>query len=242
MDNTFVEAVEKLVLKSTEVQEINGEFYSPVQLHRIKEHFKPESLKVNTLSGFLDYIHGNLDKLDFEKEVVIHIVSYNKVMLLSNLDDELSRECYIQAMPLNESKNFENWQNQEQFIINLNSQFVDTPDKKELLQFVSKIVVNDENSVSDDGISQKASLKKGLSGSLTEKKESKSIVKLAPYRTFTEIEQPISEFLFRMKMDSDKMPGLALFESDGNSWKLDAMEKIRQWILDNIKVQTLIIC
>lgn len=51
-------------------------------------------------------------------------------------------------------------------------------------------------------------------------------VYLAPYRTFAEIEQPVSKFVFRMESG----PKAALFEADGGAWKNEAILKIKEYL------------
>ena len=51
---------------------------------------------------------------------------------------------------------------------------------------------------------------------------------LRPYRTFLEIVQTMSKFVFRMK-DSGSGVDCALFNADGGAWKLDAMNSIRKY-------------
>lgn len=79
---------------------------------------------------------------------------------------------------------------------------------------------------SDDGISQKATVKTGIAS------KGDAIVpnpvKLQPYRTFHEVEQPMSEFIFRMK--SDDGVRCALFEADGGAWENVAMKKIKEYL------------
>jgi hypothetical protein len=59
----------------------------------------------------------------------------------------------------------------------------------------------------------------------------KSRVTLAPFRTFTEVEQPASDFIFRAKqMKPDSLPQLALFEADGGKWRLAAIENIAAFL------------
>jgi|SRR5579859_1922838 len=54
----------------------------------------------------------------------------------------------------------------------------------------------------------------------------KNLVQLAPYRTFRDIEQPVSTFLFRIQQSGENMPTFALFEADGGAWKIEAVQKI----------------
>lgn len=52
------------------------------------------------------------------------------------------------------------------------------------------------------------------------------IVTLAPYRTFQEVEQPVSQFVFRV----DNKRNVTLAEADGGMWKLDARRTVKQYL------------
>ena len=54
-------------------------------------------------------------------------------------------------------------------------------------------------------------------------------VRLRPYRTFGEIEQPESAYVFRIK-DSERGPAFKLVEADGGLWKNDAMKRIKEYM------------
>lgn len=56
-------------------------------------------------------------------------------------------------------------------------------------------------------------------------------VTLAPYRTFPEIEQVESKFIFRMK----EGPRAAIFEADGGAWKNETMFLIKEYLKDELK-------
>lgn len=79
---------------------------------------------------------------------------------------------------------------------------------------------------SDDGVSQKTTIKSGV--------ELADVivpnpVKLRPYRTFAEIEQPESSYVFRIK-DSERGPAFKLVEADGGLWKNATMKKIKEYL------------
>lgn len=61
-----------------------------------------------------------------------------------------------------------------------------------------------------------------------------SPVRLKPYRTFTEVDQPESDFVFRMKEDKYDGVQCALFEADGGAWKLHAMESIQEYLEEQL--------
>jgi hypothetical protein len=62
---------------------------------------------------------------------------------------------------------------------------------------------------------------------------------LAPFRTFLEIEQPKSKFVFRMRSGSES-PSCMLVEGDGGAWKMDAMLKIKAWLSEKMPGVTII--
>lgn len=56
-------------------------------------------------------------------------------------------------------------------------------------------------------------------------------VTLAPYRTFREIAQPESQFVFRLRGGVEgALPHAALFEADGAEWKLAAVGRIASFL------------
>lgn len=58
-------------------------------------------------------------------------------------------------------------------------------------------------------------------------------VTLAPYRTFVEVKQPESKFVFRMRK-SEEGPQAALFEADGGAWKIEAMQRVKEFLEDKL--------
>lgn len=59
------------------------------------------------------------------------------------------------------------------------------------------------------------------------------------YRTFLEVEQPASDFVFRVG-ESRGEPTFKLTEADGGRWKLDAMANIKMYLeaaLENIQCE-----
>lgn len=55
----------------------------------------------------------------------------------------------------------------------------------------------------------------------------RNIVPLRFYRTFTEVEQPETKCLIRLKQSAENViPNFALFEADGGKWRLEAIENV----------------
>ncbi len=53
-------------------------------------------------------------------------------------------------------------------------------------------------------------------------------VQLAPLCTFSDAEQPMRRFVFRLKGGEDGVSA-ALFEADGNAWKNTAIQNIKTY-------------
>ncbi|MGG1673296.1 hypothetical protein ACIFOE_22195 [Paenibacillus sp. NRS-1783] len=112
----------------------------------------------------------------------------------------------------------------ESFNILLQSCFVPTDMNAALLSIVGN--VKDEKVVNygDDGTSQQVTAKVGIA--TVEAVKLPNPVYLKPFRTFVEIEQPESAFVFRMKDG----PSAAIFEADGGEWKLRAIAAIKDYL------------
>jgi hypothetical protein len=52
---------------------------------------------------------------------------------------------------------------------------------------------------------------------------------LKPFRTFTEVDQPASPFVVRIREDCGSID-VALFEADGGSWRNDARYLIKEFL------------
>ncbi|WP_306600722.1 hypothetical protein [Geothrix sp. 21YS21S-2] len=188
---------------------------------------EPKLVSVNTLAGFADLIRANLENEDFPFEYLIHVESETTVALKAKETDEYGRRLVlIRAQPVTFDKfKFGQWLDQETFAIAVASLFAETPDKDYVINLASSLT-NEATSTSDDnGFTQKATVKAGLSHKA--QVTIKPRVALAPFRTFPEVAQPVSEFVFRARI-TDSGPALMLIEADGGRWKVDAMKTIRE--------------
>lgn len=236
----IVKDFQNLVERSLTVQ-IGDEIYSTQKLHKVVNDLKPQTLEVETLTGFADYINSNVDKNSKDRLFIV-VESHVEVSLYENLDREsMSRKKYITAALKHGSNiQFCQYYSNEDFLIKLKSMFVSTPDREFLLRFASKMSVDESIKTNDDGVSQSVAVNKGVSGAIKEMEVAPSIVTLAPYRTFREIAQPQSDFLFRVKAERGGLPSCALFESDGGIWKLQAMKDIADWMRKHVEGVTIL--
>jgi hypothetical protein len=232
MDSTYVKEMERLANEG-KVVEKDGRVFSSLSMHPVFYEPRPAALKVRTLSALCGYIRSNVDQLD-RNNLLIHVESPEVVGLISNLNGvDRKRDGFLIAEFDGQKFKFDEWMPPEAFIIAVNALFIPTPDRDALLHFISKLKIENETNIIDDGISQAATARVGVKGGLTETASAPSRLPLKPFRTFREIEQPESEFIFRMKTDGGDVR-LALFEADGGAWKHVAMESIVDWIATDL--------
>lgn len=234
-----IEKIESLVdARSGLDVEINGRHYSARDLKPVIFEPRPEPIEVSTLSGFAAYIRANRDKVALDGAIVL-IETHDKVSLLSAFGgDRAQRTRYIQAQVDRALKvyPFEKYMEVEAFVVSLRSMFEPTEDLERVIRYVSKVKGGAAFSLDDDGISQTASVQVGVSGGLTGKETAPAVVKLRPFRTFRDIVQPESEFLFRMKLinTEERIVGCALFEADGGRWRNQALADIREHLVTEL--------
>jgi hypothetical protein len=119
----------------------------------------------------------------------------------------------------------------------MQSCFVQNEDTAKILKVVGNIKEETVRNIGDDGISQQVTAKAGIA--TVENVIVPNPVILAPYRSFIEVDQPESKFVFRMRSTGSE-PQCALFEADGGAWKLDAMYLIKGFLtkhLEGIDIQ-----
>lgn len=181
------------------------------------------TLKVSTLTGLVDYIKANVDEL--KDELLIQVKSYDEVRLFSKLNIDRDRELYIQAEAiLPNNIRYNSFVDTETFNIMLQSSFVDTGDKAVLLKYTGLVQDEAVKSTGDDGVSQQVTVKTGVAS--VGQAIVPNPVSLAPYRTFPEVEQPTSKFIFRMQSG----PRAAIFEADGGAWRNAAIINIKNYL------------
>ena len=206
------------------VLEINGDTYCDKQLTRYHRFPFAEAIHVSTLTALVDYIKGKPEEL--RASMILHVESPTTVRLYSGLIDERKREHLIRAEAIINQFSFDHAYDQERFLIELQANFLETEDLKTIMQVAGNIKSGTTANYSDDGVSQKTTVKMGV--------ELNDVivpnpVKLRPYRTFAEIEQPESSYVFRI-MDTDRGPAFKLVEADGGLWKNGTMKKIKEYL------------
>lgn len=207
------------------ILEIEGRTYCNKSLQRYHNFPMASELRVNTLTAMVDYIKGKPEEL--RETMILHIKSPTQVRLYSGLIDERNREELMDANAIVNEFRFDHYYDQECFIIELQANFLETEDLLKLRTVAGNIQAGTTANYVDDGISQKTTIKSGVANNTDI--IAPNPVKLRPYRTFAEIEQPESSYVFRIK-DTGSAPAFKLVEADGGLWKNATMNKIKEYL------------
>ncbi|MDD4390211.1 MAG: hypothetical protein PHW03_05345 [Eubacteriales bacterium] len=186
-----------------------------------------ETIAINTLTGIIDFVPSD--------NTMIHVVNHKEVRLIGkDFDNEnwLTRSTFLTALHESPVFRFGQFYSVEDFIISLQSMFVQDETTALILKLVGNVKDEGVSNYCDDGVTQQVKAKTGIS--LVSDVPVPNPVTLRPYRTFMEIEQPASTFVFRMQGGKGQTPSCALFEADGRMWRLTAIQSIKSWLKEKL--------
>ena len=186
-----------------------------------------QSLNLNT--SLVDYIKSELDRKD--DRLILTVKDEQTVFLDGQLEVNGSRERLAEVNAIVPAFSFDYFYHSEEFNIKLQSIFTDSSDREILLKVVGNISEDSVKTVGDDGVSQAVTINQGVASKVDVKVPNP--VTLAPYRTFNEVAQPESKFVFRMK----EGPRCALFEADGGIWRNVAIKNIKNYFEKSLKAE-----
>ena len=212
----------------TIIKKFHGLDYSNEEFHPIAKP-RCEELSFSTLGSFAEFCNLTNQGLE-RKDLIVHIESPHQVKLVGKPDPELrTREVFAVAR-FDEAQifNFGKYMTAEEFIIKFQQSF-DTVEnaRADILALIGNMTAERVVQSSDDGVSQTVGQKVGIalkSGGAP----IRNPYTLCCYRTFSEVVQPVSPFILRVRQEGDgAIPSVALFESDNGAWKHRAMESIQ---------------
>ena len=119
---------------------------------------------------------------------------------------------------------------QEAFLVSMQACFTANEEREAVTFTASNIVNTQQATYSDDGVSQQVVMQTGI----TTKQAAivPNPVRLIPYRTFLEVEQPASYFVFRISEGRGGAPMFKLVGADGGLWKYEAMQHIKDYLMN----------
>ena len=189
---------------------IAGKTYCDKDLSRYDDEPMAEPIEASNLSSMIDYILSCTKEL--RESMIIHVISPTKVELYSGLNDE--------------------WYDQERFLIEMQANFEENTDLEAILKVSGNVEAKTTANYGDDGVTQKTTIKQGIASKADVLVPNP--VTLIPYRTFLEVKQPESEFVFRIK-DAGGAPVFKIVEAEGGLWKNVAMKEIRDYFVRNLE-------
>lgn len=229
-----IEKIENLVKRANraenEVVVVDGMSYWVKDHQPIIEDYRPETIYVSSLSAIANYIQENRE--GFKKDqIFIHVASPTLVDLYEITSGEMEQRTHIMHATLSNDCApfpFDQFLSTEEFIIGLMTRFISSEDQETTLKIAAslKSVKSLENS--DDGATTKYDAHHGVVCTAPDIKHIPQVVSLYPFRTFRQIDQPGSSFVFRYRATGTEIT-CALIEADGGAWKHEAMDYIETY-------------
>lgn len=221
-----IEKIQELVESRNKVKtiDIEGTTYTELALSPIKERIPHcDRMDFCNLEMLVENIRTELNDHILPLRV---LVKEREVNVYSSYDRYKDREHIFRAIAQAPEIEFNRYMSVEAMIIMLQTNFVDTENRNNLIQLISRISSENKIEMTDDGMGQKVAVTQGVSvkGTVTVP----PLVKLIPFRTFYEVNQPVQTFLFRI----DKNMNVALFDADGGAWKASCQDKVKEYLIE----------
>lgn len=209
---------------------IAGKTYCDKNLTRYDNEPMAQPVKATTLTSMVEYILNCKNEL--KESMIIHVVSPTRVELYSGLNAERKRECLFACGAETPQFRFNEWYDQERFLIELQANFEVSEDLEAILKVAGNVEAKTTANYGDDGVTQKTTIKQGIASKADVLVPNP--VTLVPYRTFLEVDQPESQFVFRIK-DVGGAPAFKIVEAEGGLWKNVAMNRIKYYFEENLE-------
>lgn len=221
--------VDRLVeLAAPKTYEIDGRTYSSEALRRIDPpKYKPEAINVTGLDSICKLVENEAKAVG--RKIFIRIAAYNKVSVFSTYDEQYERAYLYRCDADTPSVSTNSYIGYENAVIELRSLYIPNEDNNYLLKLLGSISSESKVTSSDNGVTQNVEAKSGIA--LQQNVQVKPRVKLRPFRTFIEVEQPESEFLLRISGKGE----IGLFEADGGVWRLEATRNVAAYFERELK-------
>ncbi|HLE60867.1 MAG TPA: hypothetical protein VI700_04970 [Thermoanaerobaculaceae bacterium] len=259
-----------VALARPQTVKVEGRTYATEQLTPVKDPL-PAALVVATLTGLVEYLVGappspevpaddgtvhvggprrfSLGEYDVRGLVpattgnllAVHVADPGLVDVVSTIGGAfVERPVLARAVSPNRCQfRFNSYLPQEEFIIGLLAGFVLTREAQPVLAVAGNLTAESTVNLLDDGVSQTASLREGVQRLAAA--QVPSPVMLRPYRTFPEIEQPESPFVFRVSKGQDNAPRCGLFPVLTEAWRLEAVDSIVAWLRERLPADVRVI-
>lgn len=225
--------------KKQEVREIDGIKYIWNDSDSCWELFEkqiprddpfPSVFHFFTLDGLIGYINENPEGLiDQDNRVIVHVEDESNVLLMSAPSKYNKVRHVIASTQAHVPRIlFGQFLDTDRFNTMLLSTFHQTEARDTVFTLVKSMTKKQTAQTTDDGVTQQITVMEGVA--TASNVQFKNPVPLMPMRTFSEIEQPESNFVLRVNKDAE----VALHESDGGAWKNEAVARIAEYLAIHI--------
>lgn len=187
----------------------------------------PETVMLNSLDALVQLVK----KEQQSRQIFVSVTGHDEV----DVYDSPSEDCRWKRNVLYNARAIDipGWEPEvqmgfDQAAVALMTRFQDGGDREYTLQLLSQITTGAKVTYTDNGVASTIVTQKGAA--LAQNTTIKPLVKLRPYRTFQEIEQPEGIFLIRI---SER--GITFREADGGMWKLTARNTAKAWLQEQLQ-------
>ncbi len=224
--------LEELTKEANSTEEVHGRIFSTRKFEPIIFDPRPETINVFSLTAIVDYINENHDGYE-KKDLLIHVKDPGLVIVYDKVSGELRKRTRVIAASTDNEEYFPfgAWMGQEEFIIKASALFFDTDHKAHILKAAGCMIAEASLKGTDDGATMAYTSHNGVV--TPDVDEVLHVVTLKPFRTFRQVEQPESSFIFRYRAEGNEIK-VALFEADGGTWKHVAMANIKAFFKEEL--------
>lgn len=189
---------------------------------------QPETLNLNSLSALVQLVKREGLKAYYDEmyPFFITVPDHESVRVFTTPfpEDRYARPYLYKAI----ATDVPGWDKEvslpfDQAAVALQTRFQPGGDLDYTLVLLSQITTGAKVTYADNGIATSIVTQKGVS--LQQNQTIKPVVKLRPYRTFQEVEQPEGLFLIRINER-----GITFTEADGGMWKLAARKTVAAYL------------
>lgn len=224
--------IEELVNKQVEPEIITYEGVDYIKTASGFERLRKPSvqhIRANSLTGLMEFVKTTVQESDNLRFPLLISINVNTIQVFTSLADDKSREMILEVNPLVPDLQLGYGISVEEMIILLSTAYVPTDNTEKFISSISTLRMVEEVEFSDNGIGQTVTAKQGAS--VNKVYEVQPIVKLKPIRTYAEIDQVESKFLFRV----NKNGSVKLIEADGGQWKYEVQTRIAECLFEYLK-------
>ena len=187
----------------------------------------PDTVRLNSLDALVQLVK----KEQQDRQIFVSVTGHDEVDVYDSPSEDRrwKRNVLYNASAID----IPGWEPEvqmgfDQAAVALMTRFQDGGDREYTLQLLSQITTGAKVTYTDNGVASTIVTQKGAA--LAQNTTIKPLVKLRPYRTFQEIEQPEGVFLIRI---SER--GITFREADGGMWKLTARNTAKAWLQEQLQ-------